>query len=75
MPMHVLDHMEEVVLYHRRRIDRLDRKRIRQPKINIKDGDPQTEYPKPPQDRLNMPGVTLFEPNRKEQTPMFIPNG
>jgi hypothetical protein len=74
MPMHVLDHMEEVVLNHRRGIDGLDRKRIRQPKINIKDGDPQTKYPKPPQDCLNMPGVTLCEPDGKEQAPMFIPN-
>ena len=74
MPMHVLDHMEEVVLNHRRRIDGLDRKRIRQPKINIKDGDPQTEYSKPTQDCLNMPGVTLLEPDGKEQAPMFIAN-
>jgi hypothetical protein len=74
MPMHILYHMEKVILDHRSRIDRLNRSRIGQPKINIKDGDPQAEYPKPAQDRLNMPGITLLEPDRKKQPSMFVTN-
>jgi len=66
MPMHVLDHMEEVILNHRVRVDRLNRTWIGKPEVNIKDRNPQAEEAKPAQDRLNMPGVTLLEPNRKQ---------
>lgn len=66
MPMHVLDHMEEVILNHRVRVDGLDRTWIGQPEINIKDRNPQAEDSKPAQDGLNMPGITLLEPDRKE---------
>jgi hypothetical protein len=53
-------------LNHRLRVDRLDCTWIGQPEINIKDRNPQAEDSKPTQDRLNMPGITLLEPNRKE---------
>jgi hypothetical protein len=32
-----------------------------QAKINIKDRNPQAENPKPAQNRLNMPSITLLE--------------
>ena len=72
--VNVLDGVKKVILNVGVRINGLDGGRISQPKINVKNLNPQAQQPKPAQDSLDMPTIPLFEPDRKEQSSVFIPN-
>ena len=74
MAVNVLDGVKKVILDLGLRVNCFDGGRIGQPKIDVKDLDPQPQQPKPAQDDLYMPTVPLFEPNGKEQPSVFIPN-
>jgi hypothetical protein len=74
MAVNVLDGVKKVKLDVGVRVNCFDGGRISQPKIDVKELDPQPQQPKPTQDGLDMPPIPLFEPNGKQQTPVFIPN-
>ena len=70
--MNILHNMKKVVLDDCIRIDSFDGRRIGVPEINIHHPNAQTKQTQPAQYRLNMPGITLFQANGKEQPAMFI---
>ena len=74
MAVNVLDGVKKVILDVGIRINGLDSGWISQPKINVKDLDPQAQQSKPAQNGLDMPTISLFKPNRKQQASVFIPN-
>jgi len=64
--MNVLHDRKKVVLDDRIRVDRFVRRRIGVPEINIHNLDAETEDAQPAQNCLTMPGIALFQANRKE---------
>jgi hypothetical protein len=73
MTMNILHDMKKVVLDDCLRIDGFDGRRIRVPEINIHHRNAQTKDAQPAQNRLNMPPITLFQANGKEEPAVFIP--